>query len=55
MVGEGWTLNAEGIPVFYGALEKDTCVSEVRAPVGSNVVLARFRLLRLCDCSTLTF
>ena len=26
-------MNAEGIPVFYGALEEETCVSEVRAPV----------------------
>ena len=42
----GGRMNAEGIPVFYGALEKGTCVSEARAPVGSYVVLARFRLLR---------
>ena len=38
-------MNAEGIPVFYGALEKETCVSEVRAPVGSFVVLVKFDLL----------
>jgi len=42
----GGRMNAAGIPVFYGALEKRTCVSEARAPVGSYVVLARFRLLR---------
>ena len=38
-------MNAEGIPVFYGALEEETCVSEVRAPVGSFVVLVKFDLL----------
>ena len=38
-------MNAEGIPVFYGALEEETCVSEVRAPVGSLVVLGKFELL----------
>ena len=49
-------MNAPGIPVFYGALDEDTCVSEVRAPVGSHVVVARFRLLRsvrLLDCEAL--
>ena len=39
-------MNAEGIPVFYGALEPETCVSEVRAPVGSFVVLVKFDLLK---------
>ena len=39
-------MNAEGIPVFYGALEDETCVSEIRAPVGSLVVLAKFDLLK---------
>ena len=38
-------MNPEGIPVFYGALEEETCVSEVRAPVGSFVVLVKFDLL----------
>lgn len=39
-------MNAHGIPVFYGAMDESTCVAEVRAPVGSNVVVARFELLR---------
>ena len=39
-------MNPEGIPVFYGALEEDTCVAEVRALVGSHVVLAKFEFLR---------
>ena len=50
-------MNAEGIPVFYGALEEDTCVSEVRAPVGSYVVLVKFDLLsqiRVLDLEALS-
>lgn len=39
-------MNAQGIPVFYGAMEPHTCVSEVRAPVGAHVVVGRFDLLR---------
>ena len=38
-------MNAEGIPVFYGALEESTCVSEIRPPVGSRVVLGKFDVL----------
>ena len=45
-IAEAGRMNQKGIPVFYGALEEDTCVSEVRPPVGSQVVLAKFRLLR---------
>ena len=50
-------MNAEGIPVFYGALEEETCVSEVRAPVGSFVVLVKFDLLnpiRVLDLKALS-
>ena len=43
---KGGRMNASGIPVFYGAMEEDTCVAELRAPVGSHVVLGRFELLR---------
>ena len=39
-------MNAQGIPVFYGAMEPRTCVSEVRAPIGAHVVIGRFDLLR---------
>ena len=39
-------MNQKGIPVFYGALDETTCVSEVRPPVGSKVVIGRFSLLR---------
>ena len=50
-------MNAEGIPVFYGALEEATCVSEVRAPVGSLVILGKFNLLnptRILDLDALS-
>ena len=41
----------------YGALEEETCVSEVRAPVGSFVVLVKFDLLnqiRILDLEALS-
>ena len=43
---KGGRMNVQGIPVFYGAMEQSTCVSEVRAPVGSRVVVGKFELLR---------
>ena len=56
-LAKGGRMNALGIPVFYGAMEKDTCVAELRAPVGSQVVGAKFELLRpvkLLDLEALT-
>ena len=56
-LAKGGRMNAPGIPVFYGALDEDTCVAEVRAPVGSHVVVAKFevlRPLRLLDFDSLT-
>ena len=56
-LAKGGRMNASGIPVFYGAMEKDTCVAELRAPVGSQVVVAKFELLRpvrLLDLEALT-
>ena len=56
-LAKGGRMNALGIPVFYGAMEKDTCVAELRAPVGSQVVGAKFNLLRpvrLLDLEALT-
>ncbi|MBY5392355.1 RES domain-containing protein [Rhizobium leguminosarum] len=50
-------MNAGGISVFYGAREPDTCIAEVRAPVGSHVVLGRFEIIReirLLDLDRLT-
>ncbi len=39
-------MNAAGISVFYGATEVSTCIAEVRAPVGSSVIVTGFRPLR---------
>lgn len=45
-------MNATGISVFYGAFDEQTCLAEIRAPVGSWVVTCGFkpvRNLRLLD------
>jgi hypothetical protein len=45
-------MNARGVPVFYGATDGAIALAEVRPPVGSDVVVARFdvvRPLRLLD------
>ncbi|MBC3863199.1 RES domain-containing protein [Undibacterium jejuense] len=45
-------MNAQGISVFYGATRAEVAIAEVRPPVGSQVVVARFditRQLRLLD------
>jgi len=39
-------MNAQGISVFYGALSRETALAEVRPPVGSDVVVAKFSILR---------
>jgi hypothetical protein len=39
-------MNASGIAVFYGALDAETALSEVRPPVGSDVVVAKFNIMR---------
>lgn len=39
-------MNARGISVFYGATSIRTALAEVRPPVGSHVVVARFEIIR---------
>jgi hypothetical protein len=39
-------MNARGISVFYGATDPGVALAEVRPPVGSKVVVARFEFLR---------
>ena len=39
-------MNAQGISLFYGATESDVALAEVRPPVGSDVVIACFNLIR---------
>lgn len=50
-------MNAAGLSVFYGAIDRETCLSEIRAPVGSSVVIGRFnpiRPIRLLDLDRLS-
>lgn len=49
-------MNAQGVAVFYGATDSSVALAEVRPPVGSNVAVARFvivRSLRLFDFTAL--
>ncbi|MEN3760515.1 RES family NAD+ phosphorylase [Aeromonas veronii] len=51
-------MNARGISVFYGATEPSVALAEVRPPVGSYVMVAKFRIvrcLRVLDLSALEF
>lgn len=50
-------MNARGISVFYGATNVETAISEVRPPVGSQVLTGRFdiiRPIRLLDLNALS-
>jgi len=38
-------MNPHGIPVFYGALSPETCLSELRLSVGETAVVGKFRLI----------
>lgn len=49
-------MNAQGIPVFYGAMSPEIAIAEVRPAVGSYAVVAQFRPLknlRILDISAL--
>lgn len=49
-------MNAHGVSVFYGALNPQTALSEVRPPVGAEAVVAKFKFIRkvqLLDISAL--
>ncbi|MCB1984061.1 MAG: RES family NAD+ phosphorylase [Burkholderiales bacterium] len=51
-------MNAHGISVFYGANDPDVALAEVRPPVGSQVAVARFEIIRslnLLDLTALDF
>lgn len=39
-------MNSIGQPAFYGAIDKQTAVAEIRPPVGSWVAVAQFRIIR---------
>jgi hypothetical protein len=49
-------MNAAGIAVFYGALDSDTCLAEMRPALGGRVLVGEFRTtqaLRVLDFSRL--
>lgn len=49
-------MNPHGVPVFYGAMSRETAIAEIRPAVGSLVVIAPFRprrVLNLLDLSSL--
>jgi hypothetical protein len=39
-------MNARGISVFYGATEPETALAELRPPVGSDVAIGKFTLIK---------
>ena len=39
-------MNASGLSVFYGSFSLDTALAEVRPPVGSRVVIAKFDVIK---------
>lgn len=50
-------MNPVGIPVFYGAENKSTCINEVRPPVGCHIVVGKFEVLhdiKLLDLNALS-
>lgn len=47
-------MNAYGISVFYGSNDPDVAIAEVRPPVGSQVAVARFEIVRPLQLLDLT-
>ena len=45
-VGAGGRMNSRGISVFYGSNDEKVALAEVRPPVGSYVLVGKFRLVR---------
>ncbi|SDU58460.1 RES domain-containing protein [Pseudomonas mandelii] len=39
-------MNPAGVPVFYGAFDRATCIAELRPPVGGSVISGQFLLTR---------
>jgi len=39
-------MSPAGVPVFYGAFERETCIAELRPPVGGKVISGEFTLNR---------
>ena len=41
----GGRMNPVGISVFYGAFDRETCIAELRLPVGSKVISGKFEII----------
>lgn len=39
-------MNAAGVPMFYGARDRTTCIAEVRPSIGDEIAIARFQTTR---------
>ncbi|HEY0772023.1 MAG TPA: RES domain-containing protein [Sphingobacteriaceae bacterium] len=39
-------MNPVGISVFYGAFDDETCIAEIRLPVGGRAVVGKFEIIR---------
>ncbi len=49
-------LNPSGVTAFYGAFDPDTCVAELRPPVGTRVALSQFTITEaICVLDTTRF
>lgn len=44
-VARNGRMNAQGISTFYGALDQETCIAEIRPPVNSWVVVSEFKVI----------
>ena len=47
-------MNPAGIPVFYGAFDRDTCLSELRMTVGEMAVSGTFKVMKPLQALDLT-
>jgi hypothetical protein len=39
-------MNPPGVSVFYGAFERETCIAEIRLPVGSSGITGKFEIIK---------
>lgn len=53
-IASGGRMNPPGISVFYGAFERETCISELRLPVGSIGITGQFEIIRPVQVLDLT-
>ena len=47
-------MNPVGVSVFYGAFERETCIAEIRVPVGETAISGQFKLEKQITALDLT-